>query len=268
MVEPRVDQLHRQDLDAQPLADPLVAPHVAAEPIAGEQRLAAEQGVAGPLEVHRPPAGRRPRTRAPRPASKSRRLPLADAVTEPRAEEQVAEDQPGVGREDQVGQARTGSISSTVTPRSTSVRVHEVLLRRHVRHVDALAGDVEFPAVIDAAHPVRLVAAEKQRRAAVRAAMVHDADTAFTVAKRDQLLAEQHQAKRRTAAASSDDTSAGIQYSRINWPMTVPGPTRVTQRSRLPLSCRPPDACGCPRAALRRCYIGLGGAGRADKAVG
>ena len=78
--------------------------------------------------------------------------------------------------------------------------VLEVLLRRHVRHIDALAGDVEFPAVIDAAQPVRLVAAEKQRRAAVRAAMVHHADPAFAVAKRDQLLAEQHQAKRRTAA--------------------------------------------------------------------
>ena len=51
MIEPRVDQLQRQDLDAQPLADPLVAPHVAAEPVAGEQRLAAEQRIAGPLEV-------------------------------------------------------------------------------------------------------------------------------------------------------------------------------------------------------------------------
>jgi hypothetical protein len=37
--------------------------------------------------------------------------------------------------------------------------VFEVLMRRHVRHVDALAGNVEFPAVIDTAQPVRLVAA-------------------------------------------------------------------------------------------------------------
>ena len=78
--------------------------------------------------------------------------------------------------------------------------VLEVLLRRHVRHVDALAGDVEFPAVIDAAQPVRLVAAEKQRRAAVRAAVIHHADQTSAVAKRDQLLAEQHQTKRRAAA--------------------------------------------------------------------
>ena len=51
VVEARVDQLQRQDLDAEPLAEPLVAPHVAADAVAGEQRLAAEQGVAGPLEV-------------------------------------------------------------------------------------------------------------------------------------------------------------------------------------------------------------------------
>ena len=78
--------------------------------------------------------------------------------------------------------------------------VLEVLMRRHVRHVEAVAGHVEFPAVIDAADPALLVAAQEQRRAAVRAAMIHDADPALAVAKGDQLLAEQHQAKRRAAA--------------------------------------------------------------------
>ena len=72
--------------------------------------------------------------------------------------------------------------------------------RRQARHVDAVAGDVELPAVVDAADAAFLVAAEEQRRAAVRAAVVHDADAAGAVAKRDQLLAEQHQAHGRAVA--------------------------------------------------------------------
>ena len=51
VIEPGIDQLQRQDLDAEPLADPVVAPRVAPEPVAGEERLAAEEGVARPLEV-------------------------------------------------------------------------------------------------------------------------------------------------------------------------------------------------------------------------
>ena len=74
--------------------------------------------------------------------------------------------------------------------------VLEVLRRRHVRHVDAVAFDVELPAVIDAAQAAFLVAAEEQRGAAVRAAMLHDADPAVGVAEGDQLLAEQHQPHR------------------------------------------------------------------------
>lgn len=75
--------------------------------------------------------------------------------------------------------------------------VLEVLVRQHVRHVNAVAGDVELPAVVDAADAARLVAAEEQRGAAMRAAMVHHADLARAVAEGDQLLAEQHQAERR-----------------------------------------------------------------------
>ena len=59
--------------------------------------------------------------------------------------------------------------------------------------IEAIAVDVELPAVIGAADAVILVAAEKQRRQAVRAEMIHDADAAGRVAERDQLLAEQHQ---------------------------------------------------------------------------
>jgi hypothetical protein len=74
--------------------------------------------------------------------------------------------------------------------------VLEVALGRHAWHVDAIALGVEFPAVIDAAQTVPLVAAEEQRGAAVRAFMVHDADPAAAGAEGDQLLAEQHEAHR------------------------------------------------------------------------
>jgi hypothetical protein len=72
--------------------------------------------------------------------------------------------------------------------------------RRHARHVQAVAGDIEFPAMIDAAQPPLLVASQKQRGAAMRAAVIHHADAAFAVAKRDEFLAEQHQADRRAVA--------------------------------------------------------------------
>src|SRR5262249_13812209 len=45
-----------------------------------------------------------------------------------------------------------------------------------------------------------LVATEEQRGAAMRAAVVHHADAAGAVAKRDQLFAQQHQAHRRAVA--------------------------------------------------------------------
>jgi hypothetical protein len=59
--------------------------------------------------------------------------------------------------------------------------------------IEAIAVHVELPAVIGATDAVILVAAEEQRRQAVRAEMIHDADAAGRVAERDQLLAEQHQ---------------------------------------------------------------------------
>ena len=78
--------------------------------------------------------------------------------------------------------------------------VLEVLLWRHARHVDALARRVELPAVIEAADTAFLVAAEEQRGAAVRAAMIHHANAATAVAEGDQLLAQQHEPHRRSVA--------------------------------------------------------------------
>ncbi len=72
----------------------------------------------------------------------------------------------------------------------------EVLLRRQVRHIDAVAISIELPAVIDAADAAGFVPAVEQRRAAMRAAVIHHADPARGVTERDQLLAEQHQPHR------------------------------------------------------------------------
>ena len=106
MVEPGVDQLQRQDPHAQLLADPLVGGGVGPGAVAGEERLAAEQGVAGALVVHllgqvldgEPVRGE--------PGVEERRLAGPHLVLEPAAEERVAEHEPGVGGEHEVRQSR------------------------------------------------------------------------------------------------------------------------------------------------------------------
>ena len=60
-----------------------------------------------------------------------------------------------------------------------------------VGHVDAVAVDVELPAVVDAAQAGFFVAAEEQGRAAVRAVVLDQADLAVGVAEGDELLAEE-----------------------------------------------------------------------------
>src|SRR5439155_5709105 len=66
-----------------------------------------------------------------------------------------------------------------------------------VHLIEAVAVDVELPAMIDAAQAGFLVASKPQRSAAVRAEFVDKADTALAVAKADQTLAQQLNANRR-----------------------------------------------------------------------
>ncbi len=66
------------------------------------------------------------------------------------------------------------------------------------RQIDALTGDVVFPAVIGAAQPAFLVAAEPQRDAAMGAEFVDEADAVFGIAEGDELLAQQLHPHRRT----------------------------------------------------------------------
>src|SRR5262249_47812933 len=74
---------------------------------------------------------------------------------------------------------------------------HVLARLRRRRHVDALSVDRELEAVIGAADAVLLVAAEIERRAAVRAELVDEADLAFAVAEGEQLLAQNLHTHRR-----------------------------------------------------------------------
>ena len=108
MIETRIDEFERQDFDAQPLADPLVAAHVATKPVPGDQRLTAKEGVAGPFEVVSRGGLHDLKPAARGPVFKVGRFALPHAVSEPRDDEEIAKDQAGIGREDQVGKAPYG----------------------------------------------------------------------------------------------------------------------------------------------------------------
>ena len=75
--------------------------------------------------------------------------------------------------------------------------VLELLALGQIGLIDAIAVDIVFPAVIDAAYAVLLVAPQEQRGAAMRAAMIHHPDPAGCIAERDQLLAEEKDPHRR-----------------------------------------------------------------------
>src|ERR1700730_2382600 len=75
--------------------------------------------------------------------------------------------------------------------------VLELMLRRFIELVDTGAGDIELPAVIDAAQTTLLVAAEEQRGAAGRAVLVEEPDATLRVAKGDEIFAQYTYAHRR-----------------------------------------------------------------------
>jgi hypothetical protein len=69
--------------------------------------------------------------------------------------------------------------------------------RRLGGHLDYVALDVEFPAVVQAAQPAILVTAEEQRSAAMRAALAQHAHGAVGIAEHHQVLADQARPHRR-----------------------------------------------------------------------
>src|SRR5262249_1734500 len=72
---------------------------------------------------------------------------------------------------------------------------------RFARHLDGLAGDVVFPAVIRTAQAALFVAAEPEGDTAVRAELVDEAVTAFRVPERQEPLGEDLDAHRRAVVA-------------------------------------------------------------------
>jgi len=76
--------------------------------------------------------------------------------------------------------------------------VLELVFLRLVHLVDTTAVDGEFPAVVNATQPALLVAPEPQRGAAMWTIFVEEPDPAVAVAERDEILAQQPDAHRRT----------------------------------------------------------------------
>src|SRR5260370_42669828 len=77
--------------------------------------------------------------------------------------------------------------------------VVELLVRRDVRHLDALAVRRVFPSMVGAAQPVCFDAAEVERREAMRTIGADETDSAGARAKEHQVLAEEPHAQRPAA---------------------------------------------------------------------
>ena len=107
----------------------------------------------------------------------------------------------------------------------------EAALLRLRRHVDALAGVVVFPAVIGAAQPVLLVAAEPQRDAAVGAELVGQRVAALGVAPGQQPLGQQLDPHRRAFVLRQflGQQRRHASAARNIWPIGVPGPVWVSR---------------------------------------
>ena len=104
------------------------------------------------------------------------------------------------------------------------------------RHLDALPGHVEFPAVIGAAQPAFFVAAEPQRGAAMRRRTRRSARAALAVAERDETLGQQLHPHRRSSRfrAVLRPAGPGSNSCGTAGPSALPGPVWVTDRSVLP----------------------------------
>jgi hypothetical protein len=62
--------------------------------------------------------------------------------------------------------------------------------RRHAWHIEAIASNIEFPAVVNATKPSFLIASQKQGCATMRATVIHHTDAPVAVAERNEFLAQ------------------------------------------------------------------------------
>ena len=104
----------------------------------------------------------------------------------------------------------------------------EIGLGWFVWHVDAVAVDIELPAVVHAAKAGFLVSSEEERSAAMWTVVLNEADPP-SVSRKAMSCSPSRSTRTGSlsGAGSSDDSTAGIQYSRMSAPIGVPGPTRV-----------------------------------------
>src|SRR5437879_5705509 len=100
----RIDQLNRQHLLAERVAEPLVPLDIAADAIAREQRRPAEQGITGALEESSLGEALNLKTVGGHPVVKMWRLAGADFVTKASAKKAIVEYQSRIGGENQIGQ--------------------------------------------------------------------------------------------------------------------------------------------------------------------
>ena len=107
----------------------------------------------------------------------------------------------------------------------------EAAFDRLRRHFDALAGMVVFPAVIGAAQPVLLVAAEPERDAAMRAEFVDQAVASLGVAEGEQPLGQELHPHRRAFVLRQVPRRAAPGSSSCGTccPIGVPGPVCVSR---------------------------------------
>ena len=119
-------------------------------------------------------------------------------------------------------------------------------LHRLVGHVDALAGGVVLPAVIDAPEPRFLVASEEQVRAAVRAVGPEHAHAPVGVAERDEVLAQQADAQRIAVGARAPARAAPVSSTAAS-ARPSSSPVRPSSAIHCPLQ----TACPAPPPAMR-----------------
>src|SRR5205823_3311284 len=101
VIEPGIDQLHRENEFVDPPGNLLVSGHVAADTIAGNETGAAEERIAGALEEHALGKVFHLEAVGGKPGIEVGRFASTHLMSEARAEETRLENEPGVGGEDQ-----------------------------------------------------------------------------------------------------------------------------------------------------------------------
>ena len=138
VIEMIVDQLQRDHPAANACADPLQGPRIAADEVAAEQRVAAEERIARAFEVHGFGGHDGPEPAAAKPGFVDGGFPLTGRVAERGDKRGRAPDQAGVRGEDEVGQALHGRHQPDIDPQRHENIVQRLPLRVGQRAITPL----------------------------------------------------------------------------------------------------------------------------------